>query len=102
MRLDVGYDTVDDAGGHHEPHGSRRMELPHERFDRRCARSADTHQTLDRCGIPVVHNTSVTAAEEARDHPCAHSSKTYHAELHGNLLRLLCCEKRDALSRGGL
>src|SRR4051812_7849406 len=100
MGFDVADHAIHDSRGDHQPHGAGRVQLPRELFERRCARSAEPHETLDSCGIPVVHDACVSGTKQAGDHTRAHSSKAYHAELHGDLLWLRIGETSTTLSRG--
>src|SRR5207302_5649744 len=71
------------ARGHHHPGRAGLGQLAHKLFKGACARGSFGDQLPDAGGIPSVNDALLPASEQAPHHVAAHSSQTYHSELHG-------------------
>src|SRR5436190_1940051 len=82
MRRELRHDRVDDCGRHHEPDGSRSIELRGELFERGRSR---VHVRVERLHV-------VPGDLEPLGHIAAHPPETDHSELHqmsSNLTRTI-------------
>src|SRR5207302_7830651 len=71
------------ARGHHHPGRARLAQLTDEVFEGIGAGGSLRDQLPDAGGIPSVNDALLPASEQAPHHVAAHSSQTYHSELHG-------------------
>ncbi len=74
-----------DRRGHHEPHGTRLVELLHEIGHRVCTLRPEVFDRPSSVRARVGTHAIVTGTGQPADQPCAHPSQTDHSELHGAL-----------------
>src|ERR1019366_2157164 len=85
----IGDDSGDGFVNHgrrdHQPNGARLAKLAREIFQRRGTYSLFLHQLFHRLGEHIENHAFVARFHEPPHHVGAHSSQTYHSQLHCSL-----------------
>jgi hypothetical protein len=83
---EIGHHRAGHCGGHHDPHGARRIEAGDQLFDRRDTKRTLTVQLGNGACVVVVDNTFVAMAHDPAHDVRAHPAEADHAELHQGVL----------------
>src|SRR5690348_11825476 len=86
MRQQVGDCLVDDAGGHHQPNGTRLGEGLDEFGNRPRADRLLLHKLRHGLGGHVEHHTLMATLQEAAHHIRSHPAEADHSQLHVSAL----------------
>src|SRR5664280_320058 len=85
----IGDDSGDGLVNHgrrdHQPNGARLAKLARKIFQRRGTYSLFLHQLFHRLGEHIENHAFVARFHEPPHHVGAHSSQTYHSQLHCSL-----------------
>src|SRR5207249_4561697 len=77
---------VHDGGGHHQPDGSRPVQLLYELVEGGGTDGAFLRESLDGVRRDIVDHALMAAAHQAPHHVGAHPAQTDHSQLHSKLL----------------
>ena len=81
-RQDVGDGFVNDGCRHHQPHGTRLLQLLDEIGERRGADGILSGQFADGHGRHIEDHAVVAVLQQPPHHVGAHAAETDHPELH--------------------